>query len=206
MRPVWDAAIESLLKVEGGFQDYYHDRGNWTGGAVGAGELRGTKYGISAASYPELDIRNLTRDDAVAIYARDFWPQVPEALEPGARWFAFDTAVHSGVGRMRALMNEDASLLGLAALRLKFLAGLTAWDTFGRGWTRRVATVLEDIRAYEIEHDPPSRAHALVLHHVPFGMRWRILWRAGRECVLRGAFVWRARRREDGTRLDVRAE
>lgn len=32
-----------------------------------------TKWGISQRSYPHLDIRNLSRDDAIAIYRSDFW-------------------------------------------------------------------------------------------------------------------------------------
>jgi hypothetical protein len=32
------------------------DPGNWTGGAIGKGELRGTKWGISAQTYPQIDI------------------------------------------------------------------------------------------------------------------------------------------------------
>ena len=48
------------LRSEGGFTDNRADPGNWTGGQVGAGELRGTNFGISAAAYPQLDIANLT--------------------------------------------------------------------------------------------------------------------------------------------------
>jgi lysozyme family protein len=32
-----------------------------------------TKWGISQAAYPLLDIKSLTRDDAVVIYKRDYW-------------------------------------------------------------------------------------------------------------------------------------
>lgn len=32
-----------------------------------------TKYGISKRSYPKLDIKNLTEEQAVAIYKKDFW-------------------------------------------------------------------------------------------------------------------------------------
>ncbi len=58
---------------EGGFQKMHGDRGNWTGGKVGIGELRGTKYGISAAQFPSLDIENLTKDQAAAIYKDGYW-------------------------------------------------------------------------------------------------------------------------------------
>ncbi|MGO8945431.1 MAG: glycosyl hydrolase 108 family protein [Syntrophobacteraceae bacterium] len=48
---------------------------NWEGGYVFDPDDPGgmTKYGISARSYPTVDIKSLTRDDAIAIYYRDFW-------------------------------------------------------------------------------------------------------------------------------------
>jgi lysozyme family protein len=38
------------LGAEGGYSNNAADPGNWTGSAIGSGELRGTKYGISAAA------------------------------------------------------------------------------------------------------------------------------------------------------------
>ena len=66
-------AITFVLLNEGGYSDKSNDPGNWTGGAIGQGELKGTNFGISAAAYPDLDIKNLSRVDAVEIYQRDFW-------------------------------------------------------------------------------------------------------------------------------------
>lgn len=57
------------------FQKDPGDSGNWTGGEVGKGELKGTKYGISAAQYPELDIENMTADQAASIYRETYWKQ-----------------------------------------------------------------------------------------------------------------------------------
>jgi lysozyme family protein len=54
-------SVELVLVAEGGYVNNPSDAG---------GE---TKFGISRRSYPKLDIANLTRDDAVAIYFRDFW-------------------------------------------------------------------------------------------------------------------------------------
>lgn len=66
-------AIPKVLKHENGFQADPNDRGNWTSGEVGVGELVGTNHGISAASYPNEDIKNLTVERATEIYERDFW-------------------------------------------------------------------------------------------------------------------------------------
>lgn len=55
------AAIEVVLANEGGYSNDPNDPG---------GE---TNWGISKRSYPTVDIKNLTRDEAIAIYQRDFW-------------------------------------------------------------------------------------------------------------------------------------
>lgn len=52
--------ISTLLELEGGYGNNPHDKG---------GE---TKYGITQNSYPHLDIKNLTKEDAVEIYTRDW--------------------------------------------------------------------------------------------------------------------------------------
>ena len=53
--------INNVLQSEGG---YVYDKDD-PGGE--------TKYGISKRAYPDFDIKNLTKDDAKAIYLRDFW-------------------------------------------------------------------------------------------------------------------------------------
>src|SRR5690554_3598272 len=60
----FDLVFERLIGHEGKFTDVRGDRGNWTSGRVGAGELKGTKYGISAMSYPHLDIKAITLEQA----------------------------------------------------------------------------------------------------------------------------------------------
>lgn len=63
----------TIAQHEGGFQRNPKDSGNWTGGDVGVGELKGTKYGISAAIFPQLDIFNLTLEQAETIYEKEYW-------------------------------------------------------------------------------------------------------------------------------------
>jgi lysozyme family protein len=43
------------------------DRGNWTSGICGVGELRGSRFGISAAAFPQIDISSVTYDQAESI-------------------------------------------------------------------------------------------------------------------------------------------
>lgn len=53
-------AIAKVLNHEGGYADNPNDPG---------GE---TNFGISKRAYPDLDIKNLTREKAMAIYQRDY--------------------------------------------------------------------------------------------------------------------------------------
>lgn len=159
----FERCIARVLAHEGGYTRHRADRGNWTGGRVGVGELKGTKYGIAANTYPDLDIENLTRDEAVAIYRRDFWqPTRCDDLPAVVRFQLLDAAVNHGIGRAKRLLQravgvrEDGVigpvtlaavraldpmdlLLRLCAVRIRFYADLPDFDTFGRGWTRRMA-------------------------------------------------------------------
>jgi lysozyme family protein len=145
-----------------------HDRGNWTGGQIGLGELKGSKYGISAMGYPGEDIANLTVERASQIYYRDFWgPAGCDAVPDALKFDLFDFAVNSGTGRaIRTLqmvvgetvdgilgprtiqavqsMSPARLLARFNGARLEFLTTLDGWATQGKGWARRIATNLKD--------------------------------------------------------------
>ena len=163
----FDKAFELLIGHEGGYTTNPKDAGNWTGGKQGVGVNKGTKYGIAANSYPNLDIKNLTLDQAKAIYKRDYWDKVKgDQLPPSLAFHVFDMAVNSGVSRGIKLLqktigtNEDG-IIGpktLAAVnvmnanhaiqiynanRLQFYTSLRDFTTFGKGWVNRVANNLK---------------------------------------------------------------
>ncbi len=155
--------IDRSLSHEGGFTADRRDPGNWTGGRVGAGELKGTKFGIAANTYPTYDIRNLTRPQAIAIYKRDFWERARCDRLPAVIGFQLlDGAVNSGITQatrwlQRAVGVADDGMIGpvtLAAItaadpndivlrfnadRLEFLTRLSTWTVHGAGWSRRIA-------------------------------------------------------------------
>lgn len=73
--------ITTDVNHEGGFQDDPQDSGNWTGGEINVGELKGTNFGISAAQFPDLDIKNLSREDAIKIYIEGYWKTLYSQIE-----------------------------------------------------------------------------------------------------------------------------
>jgi lysozyme family protein len=156
-------AFARVIGHEGGHSTDPRDRGNWTGGKRDAGALKGTKYGISAAAFPDLDIANLTLDQARDIYRAKYWtPAGCDIVPDGLKFDLFDLAVNSGPGRAARLLQravgalEDGSigpktlmsvhnmpidrvLRRLDAHRLLLMAGDPTWPAFGRGWVTRVA-------------------------------------------------------------------
>ena len=147
------ACMDFVLREEGGYVNDPRDPG---------GE---TKFGISRRSHPKVDIKALTRADAVALYTANEWRALAcAALPAGLDLVAFDAGVNSGIGRgarwlQQALTVPTDGRIGpvtLAAARAApplpviaaacasrtgFLRSLRPFTTFGKGWTARVARV-----------------------------------------------------------------
>lgn len=138
------------------------DPGNWTGGKIGSGHLKGTKFGISAASFPHLDIARLTIDDAKAIYEARYWQPIRgDDLPPGLALLCFDSAVNNGVGAATRWLQSAAGVTIDGAIGPKTIAAaqasgvdarfhlartmamtrMAAWADFGKGWAVRLATL-----------------------------------------------------------------
>jgi lysozyme family protein len=149
----FDTAFDRLMGHEGGYTEGKGDPG---------GE---TNWGISRRSYPGVDIRNLNRDQAKALYLRDFWMPLGDA-HPAIKFQAFDFAVNSGIQTSvrklqsavgvaddghwgpvseaaLAKMPLNDVLMRFAAQRLRFMAALSVWPTFSRGWANRIAGQLD---------------------------------------------------------------
>jgi lysozyme family protein len=155
-------AFAAIVGHEGVLSLDPQDRGNWTGGRQGAGVLRGTKFGISAAAYPELDIQAVSIDQAREIYARDYWRPVHAEVMPWpVALVVFDLAVNSGVRfaaqtlqrALRGVADGSIGPVTLAALgradpfdvaaevlaqRHYQMTAMEGWSRNGLGWTRRV--------------------------------------------------------------------
>jgi len=159
MSEAFEAAVELILKHEGGYVNHPNDPG---------GE---TNFGIAKRSYPDLDIAKLSKNDAKRIYKEDFWDKVRGDQMPGGiALMVFDAAVNKGVSRASKFLQEivnanpidgiigsgtlasvikaweedsDFVLNSYAEKRLKFYKKLSTFETFGKGWTRRVEETLE---------------------------------------------------------------
>ncbi|MEK6760103.1 MAG: glycosyl hydrolase 108 family protein [Deltaproteobacteria bacterium] len=94
-----DEAFKFTVGEEGGYQCDPSDPGNWTGGDIGKGECRGTKYGVSARAYPMLIIKDITVEDAKLVFRQDYWlPAGCDKLSYPLCLVVADNAYHSGVG------------------------------------------------------------------------------------------------------------
>lgn len=146
----FETAVEFVLSKEGGLSDDPEDPGGLT------------QWGISQRSYPKLDIRNLTRDEAKEIYRRDYWDKCRcEELPPGLDLLVFDSAVNQGP-RAAIQMLQDAvrttpdGVLGpltmaavrkvapeslcveFASQRMEAYGRNPKFLRFGLGWSRRL--------------------------------------------------------------------
>ena len=145
-RSDWEKAIDFVLRWEGGFSADKNDPGNYTGGKVGVGEFKGTKYGISAGSYPNVDIANLTKEQALDIYRRDYWQRSgADKMTWPLCLVHLDSAVNAGVGKAQKWLAEsNGDAMRYMALRLDFYTRLNTWKHFGLAWSRRVAELMKE--------------------------------------------------------------
>jgi hypothetical protein len=142
----FEKAIAFVLKHEGQLSLDKNDRGNWTGGEVGVGELRGTKYGISAASYKHLDIRNLTVEDAKELYRKDYWlPSKANTLTWDMALIQLDSAVQHGVGAALRWLGETKEPLPYLAKRLRFYTNIETFSRYGVAWMKRLSDLMTEI-------------------------------------------------------------
>ena len=94
----FEKAFNILMELEGGLSNDKDDKGGLT------------KYGISQAAYPDLDIENLTLEQAKNIYFKDYWkPSYAFFLAEVCEELGilhFDTAVDMGVKRAAVILQR----------------------------------------------------------------------------------------------------
>ena len=161
MKSNFDKAIAALLISEGGFVNNAKD----PGGMTNLGVTKTVWEGWTGHDATETTMRNLSTSDVTPLYRKKYWDAVQgDNLPSGLDYCVFDTAVNSGAGRSIKLLQrsigvtEDGAIgpNTLAAIlvadvgqlidkycaaRQDFLQSLATFDTFGKGWTRRVSEV-----------------------------------------------------------------
>ena len=150
----WLIIIEKVLKHEGGYVNDPTDLG---------GE---TNFGITKRFYPDVDIKNLTKEQAIEIYKKDYWDKNRVESLPQELWHIFfDMCVNMGRGTAVKILQRAANGKGrgidvdggmgpatlkaldgveterVRAYRVKYYADLVTskpeQDRFYFGWFRR---------------------------------------------------------------------
>ncbi len=153
-------AFPKVVSIEGGLSLHPEDTGNWTGGRKGVGELRGTKYGISARAYPDEDIPNLTLERARILY-KDYWDAIHgDELPDPLSHLVFDAAVNQGVSAAThmlqfalkvsvdgkigpntiaaAMASNNETCARFQTLRAYRYMGTINFERYGEGWFSRL--------------------------------------------------------------------
>lgn len=149
---LFDQAVGFVLRerIEGGYVNDARDPG---------GE---TNFGISKRAHPGVNIRDLTRDQAIAIYREKYWDANScDELPAKVAVAMFDAAVNQGSGAAAKLLqkavgvatdgkigpvtraavartDEDELLIQFLGWRLRRYAFTANAATYMRGWSNRV--------------------------------------------------------------------
>ena len=150
--------IEKVLEHEGGYVNDPKDLG---------GE---TKYGITKRFYPDIDIKNLTIEQATEIYKKDYWDKNKVESLPQNLWHIYfdmcvnmgkrtavkvlqraavnkgkDIEVDGGLGPMTIGALKGVELDRVRAFRVKYYVDLITarpeQEKFFLGWFRRATEV-----------------------------------------------------------------
>ena len=157
MKQDFDHCLEMLLKHEGGYVNHPKD----PGGRTNLGVTQRVYEAWLGREVTEQEMKDLTVEDVAPIYRANYWDAVwGDHLPSGVDWSVFDWAVNSGPARatkalqrivgavsdgvvgpktMQAVMDMDPVKIidMMYEERQRFYQGLSTFDTFGRGWTRR---------------------------------------------------------------------
>lgn len=157
----FEQCLAFVLKHEGKFVNHPKD----PGGMTNLGVTKRVWEEWIGHAVDEAEMRALTPDAVAPLYKKNYWDKIKaDSLPAGVDYSVFDCAVNSGPSQavkfiQRALNLTADGVIGpltIAAAeqrdpaelieqfyeeRLHFLQSLKTWDTFGKGWQRRVEEV-----------------------------------------------------------------
>ena len=161
MKDNFDDALKAILHHEGGYVDHPKD----PGGRTNLGCTQRVWEEWVGHPVDEKTMRGLTPELVAPLYKAKYWDKIKgDELPNGVDYIVFDAAINSGPGRAAKWLQQTVgavpdgaigagTLAKVAAMpaadivekyqqtRLQFLQSLPTWDTFGKGWGRRVAEV-----------------------------------------------------------------
>lgn len=163
MKDNFEESLAHVLKHEGGYVDHPKD----PGGATNLGCTKKVWEEWVGHEVTKDDIKALTVADVAPLYKSRYWDKCRcDDLPHGVDFAVFDLAINSGTGRASKFLQGACGVaadgaIGPATLaavtkmnprelaskicerRLEFLQALPTWETFGKGWGRRVAETEE---------------------------------------------------------------
>lgn len=172
MKANFDRSLTMMLAHEGGYVNNKLD----PGGMTNLGVTKATWEAYVDHDVTEAEMRALTPAKVAPLYKAKYWDAVRgDDLPAGVDYAMFDYAVNSGpVRAIRTLQSSLAvptdGMIGPRTLkaagmsapgvvidnlcreRAEFLARLSTYKTFGRGWIRRVNEV--EVQAKELAARP----------------------------------------------------
>jgi lysozyme family protein len=154
-------ALASVLVHEGGYVNNPKD----PGGETNLGCTKAVWEEHCGHPVDTKAMKALTPADVGPLYKNKYWDKIKgDDLPAGVDYVVFDAAINSGPGRavkwlqacvgvyadgiigdktIQAVRNKDPKELinDYCAYRLAYLKMLQTWNTFGKGWERRVKEV-----------------------------------------------------------------
>lgn len=171
MKENFDASLKHLLKSEGGFTNDPRDPGNklpdGRAGCTMLGVTQATYESFIGKRTTQEKMRTLTAEDVGPIYRKKYWDAVKgDELPSGLDYLMFDFAVNAGPGRAVKVMQQSLNVTAdgvIGRITMKAISeadpqeliekfsdakeayyrSLKTFETFGKGWLRRVAEVKE---------------------------------------------------------------
>lgn len=181
----FEQAVGHVFALEGGYVDHPSDPGGATNLGITRRALAEWRGVVPWQNLPKTAVRDLKKSEAAEVYHHSYWvPAGCDQWPAGLDLCVFDFAVHSGprraVASLQALVGATADGLsgpqtraavstfvdrdGLEALinayvdrRNRFLHSLSTYETFGRGWNRRIARIRSWALAAANQISPATR-------------------------------------------------
>lgn len=161
MKDNFEQCLAYVLRSEGGFVNNSKD----PGGMTNLGVTKATYEAYLGRAVTEDEMKSLTPEVVAPLYKKMYWDKVRgDDMPAGLDYALFDFAVNSGPRQATKYIQNiasvpadgimgdrtvqqvntlkpDACIIKLCNERLQFMKQLNTWETFGKGWQKRVDAV-----------------------------------------------------------------